>query len=118
MTAEVGASGAIFGIAGAILAGIEVWRRGHVGSRKTGHPSSSVGHLVIILNFGMGMEGNIDNMCHLGGFVSGLMLGLPLGAFARKNLILQTAILAITAGVMAAGYRELVQTNMARTPRK
>jgi cytochrome c-type biogenesis protein CcmH/NrfG len=63
-----------------------------------------------VLNFSLGGIGRTDNMCHLGGFITGLMLGLPLGAFARKSGILQIAILVITAAVLAAGYRELQQT--------
>jgi tetratricopeptide (TPR) repeat protein len=59
-------------------------------------------------NFGVGMFSNVDNMCHLGGFVTGLMVGLPLGAFYR-NKSLQLATLMVTSAVLAAGGRELVQ---------
>lgn len=112
---EVGASGAIFGIAGAILAGIKFGDVAMSAAEKRATVSSLV--LVIILNFGMGMGGNIDNMCHLGGFVAGLMVGLPLGAFTRKGA-LQAATLAITAAVMAAGFRELVETNGAESQKE
>jgi rhomboid protease GluP len=106
---EIGASGAIFGIAGAILAGIKFGDVSMSSAEKKAIFSSMI--LVIILGFGMGMGGNIDNICHLGGFVSGLMVGLPLGAFSRKGWPLQAATLVITGAVLAAGYRELVQTN-------
>lgn len=105
---SVGASGAIFGIAGAILAGLKFGDLPISPAEKRATVSSLI--LVIVLNFGMGMGGNIDNMCHLGGFISGLMVGLPLGAFARKSG-LQAVTLVITAAVLAAGARELVQTN-------
>jgi rhomboid protease GluP len=106
---SVGASGAIFGIAGAILAGIKFGDVAMSPAEKKATFSSLV--LVIILNFGMGMGGRIDNVCHLGGFISGLMVGLPLGAFSRKGSTLQAATLAITTVVLGAGFRELVQTN-------
>ena len=112
---SVGASGAIFGIAGAILAGIKFGDVAISAVEKRAIMGSMV--LVVVLNFGMGMGGNIDNMCHLGGFVSGLMVGLPLGAFARKSWALQAATLVITATVLAAGVRELVQTNGAEAER-
>src|SRR5262249_454431 len=57
-----------------------------------------------------GMFSNIDNMCHLGGFVTGLLLGLPLGAFVR-NKALQLATVLITSLVLFAAGRELVQTH-------
>jgi len=65
-----------------------------------------------VLNFILGMSiGNIDNMCHFGGFLTGLLVGLPLGAFSHRNKILQVVTLVITCGVLAAGARELVQTH-------
>jgi rhomboid protease GluP len=86
---EVGASGAIFGIAGAILVGIKFGDVTMSAAEKRATISSLV--LVIILNFGMGMSGNIDNICHLGGFITGLMVGLPLGAFRPRATIRSTA---------------------------
>jgi cytochrome c-type biogenesis protein CcmH/NrfG len=58
----------------------------------------------------MGLGGSIDNMCHLGGFVTGLLVGLPLGAFMR-NKLLQVATLVVTAAVLVAGALELVEKN-------
>jgi tetratricopeptide (TPR) repeat protein len=52
----------------------------------------------------------VDNMCHLGGFVSGLLLGLPMGAFARRHRLLQLATVLATCAVLFVGGRELVQT--------
>ena len=43
-----------------------------------------------VFNFMFGMYGNIDNMCHLGGFVTGLLVGLPLSVFARQSKIVAT----------------------------
>src|ERR1051326_8125775 len=61
--------------------------------------------------FGSSVFGRVDNMCHLGGFVSGLLVGLPLGAFARKHQLLQLATVAVTSLVLFAAGRELIQTH-------
>jgi len=107
---SVGASGAIFGIAGALIAGLKFgdfpisWRE----QRAT--LSSVV--LFAVINFVWGMQSsNTDNMAHLGGFMSGLLLGLPLGAFARRHKLLQLATVLATAGVIFAAARELVQAH-------
>lgn len=106
---SVGASGALFGIAGAILVAV---KQGDVpisaGQRKAIY-SSMV--MFLILSFTWGASSGIDNMAHLGGFVTGLIIGLPLSAFARKNAVLQLAILLVTSGVLAAAGRELAQRN-------
>jgi tetratricopeptide (TPR) repeat protein len=49
-------------------------------------------------------------MCHLGGFVTGLLLGLPLGAFVRSKA-LQLSTVVITSLVLFAAGRELIQTH-------
>jgi membrane associated rhomboid family serine protease len=109
--AELGASGAIFGLVGAVLAGVKF---GDL-NISTGEKRSIIGSVVTfaVINFALGMSGNIDNMCHLGGFVTGLLVGLPMGAFARSHQIWQLATLVITSAVVAAGGRELVQTHSA-----
>jgi cytochrome c-type biogenesis protein CcmH/NrfG len=56
-----------------------------------------------------GLYGNTDNMCHLGGFITGLLVGLPLSAFARHNKLLQLGTLIVTSMIVAAGASELVQ---------
>jgi membrane associated rhomboid family serine protease len=109
--AELGASGAIFGIVGAVLAGVKFGDLNISTGEKRAIVSSVVTFAVI--NFVLGMYGNTDNMCHLGGFVTGLLIGLPMGAFARNNKILQLVTLVITSAVLAAGARELVATHRA-----
>src|SRR5262249_82292 len=107
---SVGASGAIFGIAGALIAGLKFgdfpisWRE----QRAT--LSSVVLFSVISFVWGIGSE-NTDNMCHLGGFLSGLLLGLPLGAFARRHKLFHLATILATVGVLFAAGRELVQSH-------
>jgi membrane associated rhomboid family serine protease len=105
---ELGASGAIFGIVGAVMAGVKFGDLNISAGEKRAILSSVVTFSVI--NFALGFSGNIDNMCHLGGFVTGLLIGLPMGAFARNSKMLQLATLVITSAVLAVGARELVQT--------
>lgn len=107
---EVGASGAIFGIAGALVAGLKFgnfpisWRQ----QRAT---LSSV-LFFSVFSFVWGMSSpNTDNMCHLGGFLSGLLLGLPLAAFARNHRLYQLATVLVTSGIIFAAGRELVQSH-------
>jgi membrane associated rhomboid family serine protease len=112
---EVGASGAIFGIAGAILAGLKF---GNL-AVSPGERKSVISSLIffIVINFALGsgnlplFGGNIDNMCHLGGFITGLLIGLPMGAFARHHKLYQLATVLVTAGLLFAAGRELVQTH-------
>ncbi|HLW52239.1 MAG TPA: rhomboid family intramembrane serine protease [Candidatus Angelobacter sp.] len=106
---EVGASGAVFGIAGALLAGIKFGNLSISAGEKKSIVSSML--FFIILNFTLGMGGNVDNMCHLGGFVTGLLIGLPLGAFAQHHKVFQLATLLITAGLLSFAGQELVQKN-------
>jgi membrane associated rhomboid family serine protease len=112
---ELGASGAIFGIVGAVLAGVKFGDLDISTGEKRGIISSVV--MFAVINFALGMSGNIDNMCHLGGFVTGLLIGLPMGAFARNNKMLQLVTVVITSAVLAAGGRELVQTHSAAAQR-
>jgi len=107
--AELGASGAIFGLVGAVMAGVKFGDLNISAGEKRSIFSSVV--VFAVLNFALGMSGNIDNMCHLGGFLTGLLIGLPMGAFARTNKMLQVGTLVIISAVIAAGGRELVQTN-------
>ncbi|HEU4413626.1 MAG TPA: rhomboid family intramembrane serine protease [Candidatus Angelobacter sp.] len=109
---ELGASGAIFGIVGAVIAGVKFGEFNISAGEKRAVVSSAVSFTV--LNFalgfsGIGMFGSVDNFCHLGGLVSGLLIGLPLGAFHRKHL-LQLATVVVTSAVLVVAGRELVQT--------
>jgi membrane associated rhomboid family serine protease len=113
---ELGASGAVFGIVGAVIAGVKFGDLDISSGEKKAIVSSALSFAVLNFvlglsgNFGVGMFANVDNMCHLGGFVTGLMVGLPLGAFIR-NKSFQVATLVVTSAVLAVGMRELVQKN-------
>ena len=105
--AELGASGAIFGIVGAVMAGVKFGDLAISAGEKRAIFSSVV--FFAIFNFMFGLYGNTDNMCHLGGFITGLLVGLPLSAFARHNKLLQLGTLLVTSMIVAAGASELVQ---------
>ncbi len=109
---EVGASGAIFGIAGAILSGLKF---GNV-SVSPGERNSILSSLVfiVIINFALGSRTGVDNMCHLGGFITGLIMGLPLATAVStskaRTRIFQVGTSLILAALLAFGTKELMQT--------
>ncbi len=74
MRVSAGASGAIFGIAGAL---ITVLYFGKLGLQPES-VRKLLGYVVrfAFLNLLFGLQGHIDNMAHLGGLVSGLLIGL------------------------------------------
>jgi membrane associated rhomboid family serine protease len=111
--AELGASGAVFGIVGAVMAGVKFGDLDISAGEKRAVFSSAVSFALLnfVLGFsqiGRGVFGTVDNMCHLGGFLSGLLLGLPLGAFHRNKLMQLTTVVVTSAVLFAAGY-QLVQ---------
>jgi rhomboid protease GluP len=111
-TNEVGASGAIFGIAGALLAGIKFGNLSISAGEKKALTSSMIFFVAVNFALGFGLTsfgGNIDNMCHLGGFITGLLMGLPMGAFAGRHHLYQLATVFVTALVLSGAGRELVQ---------
>lgn len=107
---SVGASGALFGIAGAVIAGAKFGELSLTAGQKKALISSMASFIVISFVWG-GIRDSVDNMAHLGGFVSGLMIGLPLGGFARKHKLYQVVVFAVTSVVLVAAGRELVQTH-------
>lgn len=113
MRLSVGASGAIFGIAGALLAGLKFGNLSISAGQKRAIITSMI--TFAVLNFSLGAARNsVDNMAHLGGFVTGLLVGLPLGAFARNHKLYQLGTVLATALVLFAGGRELVRDHGAK----
>ena len=105
MVLEIGASGAIFGIAGAIVSGVKFGNVAVSSGQKKQIMSSMVFFVIFNLAFGAAIPG-IDNWCHLGGLVSGLIFGIPLAVAAatgKKQFEWLTMILAalVLAGVGA-----------------
>jgi membrane associated rhomboid family serine protease len=117
MRSEVGASGAIFGIAGALLAGLKFGDLDVSPGERKAVISSMIFFVVVNFALGAGTFGfgaNTDNMCHLGGFVAGLLVGLPLAAFARNRKSLQAGTLLVTVLILSAAGAELVKKDGAR----
>ncbi|MGC2697346.1 MAG: rhomboid family intramembrane serine protease, partial [Candidatus Angelobacter sp.] len=109
---EVGASGAIFGIAGALLAGVKFGNLAISSGQKRSVVSSMVFFVGVNFVLGAGIMGsNIDNFCHLGGFITGLLIGVPMGGFAQRHKIFQWTTLLVTTGLLVFGYKELAQTH-------
>jgi rhomboid protease GluP len=107
---EVGASGAIFGIAGALLAGVKFGNLAISEGQKRSVISSMIFFVGVNFVLGAGILGsNIDNFCHLGGFITGLLIGVPMGGFAQHRKIFQWATLLVTTIVLVFAYKELVQ---------
>ena len=84
---SVGASGAIFGLFGILLA---AGRLHHPVDRQSRAIVGQIGMLILInLAFGFASGGNIDNAAHVGGLVDGLWLGaliLPTGVPTLSSL--------------------------------
>jgi rhomboid protease GluP len=109
---SAGASGAIFGITGAILAGVKFGNLSISSGEKRAIFSSVI--FFAGFNFFLGMSGGVDNMCHLGGFLSGLIIGLPLAVPSSskgKHTLIQIATLLITAALLVVATSQLVRTH-------
>lgn len=73
---SVGASGAIFGLIGALA--VFLYRHRQLfGERGRRNLQNIV--IIALINLAIGLQGNIDNWAHLGGLVGGLLLGWVLG---------------------------------------
>jgi rhomboid protease GluP len=110
---EVGASGAIFGIAGAIVSGVKFGNVSVGAGQRRAILSSMVFFVGVNLFLGAAIPG-IDNMCHLGGLITGLIFGVPLAtasASGKKSFEWATIILA---GLVLAGIGS--QVVKARAP--
>src|SRR5947207_2271343 len=106
---SVGASGAILGLAGALLSGL---RLGDL-SITAGEKRSIFSGVMFLVGFSFftGLRGNTDNMCHLGGFVTGLIIGLPLAVPSSskgKHTIIQGITLLATAALLGVAGNQLV----------
>jgi membrane associated rhomboid family serine protease/Flp pilus assembly protein TadD len=109
---SVGASGAIFGLAGALIASF------YLGEFSL--PRVAIGgtlrSLLVFAGFNLflgGFFGGIDNACHIGGLVSGLMLGALIARVApqsdasarRASVLAVGALVVLTAGLGVNQWR-------------
>ncbi len=94
---SVGASGAIFGLAGALIASFALGEFSLPGMAIRGTLRSLVIFAVFNLFLG-GFFGGIDNACHIGGLVSGLILGALIALIApQQDAIRRAAVLGVVA---------------------
>jgi rhomboid protease GluP len=110
MRSEVGASAAIFGIAGAILSGIKFGNVPVASIHKRQIFSSLI--FFVIFNLSFGMLPGIDNMAHLGGLISGFLFGAPLAsAAASGKKIFEWGTILLAVFVLAAVGSRVVQAH-------
>ncbi len=105
---SAGASGAIFGIAGAVLASMKL---GEV--RSLGFCPGTKQSLVFFVAFNVGyglIGGRVDNACHFGGLAAGAVLGGLIAIFApEERPAPRLAILVLLAALLGGGYFVLRQ---------
>ena len=111
---SAGASGAVFGVYGCLLAFLALGRGSIPRPVLKALGNNAVFFVVVNVIYGMGNE-NVDMAAHLGGlaagFVSGLILRMPLDSSASKNrgrrniLVGIAVVFAISAGVALTGNR-------------
>lgn len=107
---SIGASGAIFGMAGALLAAFKLGEFSVPRSALSGVLRSLGAFVVYNLIFGFAIPG-IDNSAHIGGLVTGLIVGAAVAVFAprqehapRRALIFLLAFLALALGAMQVAH--------------
>jgi membrane associated rhomboid family serine protease len=95
-TVSVGASGALFGFYGVLLVDLlKNWKA--VPNPKRGLIIMVVG---LLISFAMGLMPGVDNYCHIGGFVMGILSGIVfipamhIGKFNRKARLIQVIVVA------------------------
>ena len=102
---SVGASGAIFGLAGALIASFYLGEFSLPRVAISGTLRSLV--IFAVFNLGFGLFGAIDNACHIGGLVSGLILGALIARLAPQAdapLRRATVVGVIALALLAAGF--------------
>jgi rhomboid protease GluP len=101
---SVGASGAIFGIAGALIASFYLGEFSLPRAAISGTLRSVVVFVGFNLFFG-GVVGGIDNAAHVGGLVMGLIMGALIAkvAPAHDNIVRRIGVLLVGAVLVAGG---------------
>jgi len=118
----VGASGALFGLTGALIASIYLGEFSVSAVSSTGILSSLIFWGAFSLIFGFITPG-IDNSCHIGGLVSGLALGAVIAKFApheghasRRILFFLVAALVLAGCAVALAHYYGVPLRLGRSP--
>ena len=109
---SAGASGAIFGIAGAVIASLKL---GNTNNRWMA--SSIMQSLLIFVGYNVvfgAISGATDNACHFGGLFTGLLLGALIAKFApARDFAPRAAVIALVA-VLLLGWGYQIQHGKAR----
>jgi rhomboid protease GluP len=107
---SVGASGAIFGLAGALIAAFKLGEFSVPRSALSGTLRSLGAFVVYNLIFGFAIPG-IDNTAHIGGLITGLIVGALIALIApqqeqapRRAAIFLVVILALAAGAIRVAH--------------
>jgi rhomboid protease GluP len=119
---SVGASGAIFGLAGALIAAFKLGEFSVPRAALSGTLRSLGGFVVYNLIFGAVIPG-IDNAAHIGGLITGLIVGalIALGAprqedGPRRAVIFLLVLLALAAGAIAAAHHYGLPLRLGKSP--
>ncbi len=119
---SVGASGAIFGLAGTLIAAFKLGEFSVPRSALSGTLRSLGAFVVYNLIFGAVIPG-IDNTAHIGGLVTGLIVGALIAVSAprqehasRRVAIFVLVIAALAAGAIAAGHHYGLPLRIGRSP--
>jgi rhomboid protease GluP len=107
---SVGASGAIFGLAGALIAAFKLGEFSVPRSALSGPLRSLMVFVVFNLAFGAA-SGVTDNAAHVGGLITGLILGALIALLAprQEQAPQRAAIFLVTLLVLAGGATELAR---------
>jgi rhomboid protease GluP len=105
---SVGASGAIFGLAGALIAAFKLGEFSVPRSALSGPLRSLMVFVVFNLAFGAA-SGVTDNAAHVGGLITGLILGALIALLAprQEQVPRRAAVFLVTLLVLAGGATEL-----------
>ena len=119
---SVGASGAIFGLAGALIAAFKLGEFSVPRSALSGTLRSLGAFVIYNLIFGFALPG-IDNTAHVGGLITGLMVGALIAVAAprqehasRRFAIFVVVILALAGAAIAAGHHYGLPLRLGRSP--
>lgn len=119
---SVGASGAIFGLAGALIAAIKLGEFSVSRSALSGTLRSLGGFVVYNLIFGAIIPG-IDNTAHVGGLVTGLIVGALIALVAphqeqapRRIVVFLVVALALAGGAIEVSHHYGLPLRLGRSP--
>lgn len=119
---SVGASGAIFGLAGALIAAFKLGEFSVPRSALSGTLRSLGAFVVYNLVFGFALPG-IDNTAHIGGLITGLIVGALIAVYAprrehasRRFAIFVVVILVLAGAAIAAGHHYGLPLRLGRSP--